>query len=260
MSLLRVWMPSPNYSSRGGAATRLLVLHTAEGSRTIESLGSFFAASSSGVSSHVGIDDKANTVGEYVRRDQKAWTASNANPIACQAEICAFAAWDSAEWHRHPNMLANAAAWLAEEAAAFGIPLVRLNPQQAQSSGRGVCQHVDLGSWGGGHTDCGPGFPMDEVIAMAGGQPGQAPPQEPPPAAGVAPPFPGTLLANYIEGHGTLTWQLRMAQRGWSILCDDKYGSQSEQVCRQFQAEKGLDVDGVVGPITWSAAWTAPVT
>jgi hypothetical protein len=67
-------------------------------------------------------------------------------------------------------MLQNAAAWVAEEAAAFGIPITRLTPQQAQGNGRGVCQHSDLGRWGGGHVDCGPGFPMDQVIAMAQGQ------------------------------------------------------------------------------------------
>ena len=66
-------------------------------------------------------------------------------------------------------MLANTAQWIAEEARYFGIPLVRLSASQAQSGHAGVCQHVDLGSAGGGHWDCGPGFPMDDVIAMAGG-------------------------------------------------------------------------------------------
>jgi len=207
----------------------------------------------------VGIDDTAGTVGEYVRRDGKAWTASNANPVAVQAELCAFAKWDSAEWHRHPNMLSNAAAWLAEESHAFGIPLVRLSAAQAQGSGVGVCQHVDLGSWGGGHTDCGVGFPIDEVIAMAGGQPG-APTTPPPSTGGAYPPFPGTLLRNYTAGHGTATWQQQMRNRGWTIDVDDKYGSQSERVCYQFQQEKGLGYDGIVGPETWAATWTAPVT
>ena len=281
MALNRVWLPSPNYSSRGGAGVRLIVIHTAEGSKTYQSLGNYFASSSSGVSSHVGIDDTANTVGEYVKRGNKAWTASNANPVACQAELCAFAAWDSAEWHRHPNMLENCAAWIAEEAAAFGIPITKLNASQAQGSGRGVCQHVDLGSWGGGHTDCGSAFPIDEVIAMAGGQPAPAPgPSPTPPPAGKAPPFP--LPSGYYYGPasgptesvsgqyppyggpngaaGLKQWQQQMAARGWTIGADGFYGPQTEGVATQFQQEKGLGVDGLIGSQTWSAAWTAPVT
>jgi N-acetylmuramoyl-L-alanine amidase-like protein len=162
-------IPSPNYSSRGGATVRLIVLHTAEGARTIEELGNFFASSSSGVSSHVGIDDKAGVIGEYVKRPQKAWTAASANPVAVQAELCAFAAWTTAEWDKHPNMLSNTAKWIAEEAAYFSIPITKLTASQAQGSGRGVCQHNDLGSWGGGHWDCGSGFPMDRVLDMAKG-------------------------------------------------------------------------------------------
>ncbi len=167
MPLTRKPFPSPNYSSRGGATVRLIVLHTAEGATSIESLGSFFASSSAGVSSHTGIDDTPGVVGEYVRRDWKAWTAAGANPVAVQTELCAFAKWTYAEWKRHPNMLANCAAWIAEEAQAFGIPITKLTPEQAQSTGRGVCQHGDLGEWGGGHWDCGPGFPIDDVLSMA---------------------------------------------------------------------------------------------
>jgi hypothetical protein len=168
VTLERIWIPSPNYSSRGGATVTTIIVHTAEGARTITELGNFFASSSSGVSSHVGIDDTPNTVGEYVHRDRKAWTAAAANPWSVQAELCAFAAWTPEEWAAHPTMLANTAAWIAEEAAHFGIPLTKLDAAGAQNPNvRGVCQHNDLGSMGGGHWDCGPGFPIDQVLAMA---------------------------------------------------------------------------------------------
>ena len=168
MALKRIYYPSPNYSSRGGTAVRLAVCHTAEGARTYQDLGAFFANPASGVSSQVGIDDTPNTVGEYVHRDKKAWTQGAANPYSVSAELCAFAAWTTNDWMAHPIMLSNTALWLAEEAQAFGIPLVRLTAAQAQDGrSKGVCQHVDLGSAGGGHWDCGPAFPMDDVIAMA---------------------------------------------------------------------------------------------
>jgi hypothetical protein len=179
MALNRVWIPSPNYSSRG-SAVRLIVLHTAEGATTYQSLGSFFSSKSSGVSSQTGIDDTPNTVGEYVRRSDKPWTQGNANPYSVSTELCAFAKWTPDEWAKHPMMLANCAAWIAEEAAAFGIPIRKLTAAQAQGGQAGVCQHVDLGSAGGGHWDCGPNFPIDQVISMALG--GTASVPQPPPS------------------------------------------------------------------------------
>ena len=179
MALSRVWIPSPNYSSRGGTRVRLVVLHTAEGARTYRELGNFFANPSSGVSSHVGIDDTAGTVGEYVTPDGKAWTQANANPYSVAAELCAFASWSPSEWSNHGAMLSNTAAWIAEECSRFGIPLRRLNANQAQSGEAGVCQHVDLGTAGGNHWDCGSGFPMDDVMEMAaGGRPNVGPEQQ----------------------------------------------------------------------------------
>jgi hypothetical protein len=262
MALQRKWIASPNYSSRGGSGVRLIVLHTAEGATTIESLGSYFSNPSSQVSSHTGIDDKAGVIGEYVKRGNKAWTQGNANPVCVSTELCAFAKWSAAEWGQHQTMLNNCAAWIAEEAAAYGIPITRLSASQAQGSGRGICQHVDLGSWGGGHWDCGTGFPMDDVLNRARGG-AAAPPSTapaPPPSGGAAPPWPGTYLRNFTQGGGTRQWQAQMQARGWSITVDDMYGGQSESVCRQFQSEKGLAVDGVVGPQTWGASWTAVIT
>jgi hypothetical protein len=170
-ALRRVFIASPNYSSRGGSAVRLIVLHTAEGALTYQSLGNYFASSSSQVSSHVGIDDTPNEIGEYVKPGNKAWTAANANPVAIQAETCAFAGWSAGEWDRHPQMLENIAQWIAEEASRFGIPIVRLSAEQAQGGSRGVCDHGDLGTWGGGHWDVGDGFPWTRVLDIAQGKP-----------------------------------------------------------------------------------------
>lgn len=167
MPLTRKFIPSPNFSARETDDVRLIVLHTAEGARTIESLGDYFSKPGIDVSSHAGADNKANTIGEYVKPHHKAWTQANANPISVSLELCGFAAWPEDEWYKHPRMLENCARWIAEEAARFRIPIVRLSPSAAKGSGRGVVQHVDLGSWGGGHHDCGSGFPMQHVLEMA---------------------------------------------------------------------------------------------
>lgn len=170
MALSRVWIPSPCYNGRNVNGVRLIVLHTAEGARTIEDLGHFFQNYNNQVSSHVGADDKAGKIGEYVTRGNASWTCANYNPVAVQMELCGFASWTSSQWHNdHAKMLRNCADWIAEESAKLGIPITKLSAGQAQGSGRGVCQHRDLGAGGGGHTDCGNGFPIDYVLDMARG-------------------------------------------------------------------------------------------
>jgi hypothetical protein len=122
------------------------------------------------VSSHTGIDDLTpGTIGEYVEPSGVSWTAAQYNSVAVQTELCGFAAWTAADWAAHPTMLANCAAWIAEEAARYGIPLVKLDAAQAQGGAAGVCGHADLGAGGGGHWDPGPDFPWGQVMAMAAG-------------------------------------------------------------------------------------------
>jgi hypothetical protein len=177
MALQRVWIPSPCYNGRNSGGVRLIVLHTAEGARTIEDLGHFFQNYNNQVSSHTGADDKLGKIGEYVTRGNASWTCANYNPVAVQLELCGFASWTTAQWKNdHANMLRNCADWIAEEAKKFGLPITKLSAGQAQGSGRGVCQHRDLGAGGGGHTDCGNGFPIDYVLDMARGGGTTAPP------------------------------------------------------------------------------------
>lgn len=167
MALTRKWFPSPNYSPGRSEDPRLIVIHTAEGARSIESLGRWFSNPDNDVSSHAGIDDTPKTVGIYVKRENRAWTQAGANGTAVSVELCGFANWTREEWLQHPDMLRNCADWIAEEAKFFDIPIVRLTHDEAVGSGRGVCQHSDLGAWGGGHWDCGNGFPLDLVLEMA---------------------------------------------------------------------------------------------
>ena len=183
MALKRVWMASPNFTG-GNNGRRLLVIHSSEGAQTYQSLGNFFAQSSAQVSSHVGIDNAVRgTIGEYVKRGNSAWTASNANMVAVQAELCtpsgASANWSRDTWLSKDTMLRNLADWLKEESKATGIPLTLLNDSQAQGSGRGICQHRNLGAWGGGHVDCGPNFPIDYVMDLVKGGSGTAPTKGP---------------------------------------------------------------------------------
>ena len=260
MALTRVWTPSPNYSS--GGTKRLLVIHTMEGftgSNGAYDCAKYFQGNV-GASSQVCIDNNRGKVWECVARDKGAWTQCNYNSVSRSAELSGYASWSSSKWlNEREATLRNCADWLAEESKNTGIPLVKLSSSAAQGTGRGVCYHSDLGSAGCGHSDPGAGFPISQVLSWAGGSTSTTPP---PSGGGTAPP----LHVDYFgRSHNSQcadvrTWQQKMRDRGWSISVDQIYGSQSEQVCRQFQSEKGLGVDGLVGPQTWSATWTAPVT
>ena len=271
MALRRVPIPSPNYSSRGGASVRLIVCHTAEGCTTYPSLGAYFQGDV-GVSSHVGIDDVTpGEIGEYVAPGGKAWCQSDFNPQAVCVELCAFAHYTAADWHARPTMLSNLAAWIAEESSRFGIPLRILTAAEAQGGGVGVTQHVDLGAAGGGHTDCGGAFDaiLPEVLAMAGGAAPATPPPAAaaPPSSGKAPPWPGRYLTYppEMQGEDVRQWQAQMDSRGWALTVDGWYGGASAETCAEFQRDSTangwpLDADGVVGPDTWRASWERPVT
>ncbi|WP_233359054.1 peptidoglycan-binding protein [Thermomonospora amylolytica] len=80
--------------------------------------------------------------------------------------------------------------------------------------------------------------------------------------AQAAPRWPGRYLTQppMMRGDDVRRWQARMRERGWRITVDGVYGPRSEEVCRAFQREKGLEVDGVVGPVTWRESWAAPIT
>ncbi len=88
--------------------------------------------------------------------------------------------------------------------------------------------------------------------------------------AQTAPPFPfpatdylATARADphcHSNGAAILRWQRKMAQRGWQLPREGVFDARCDTVARKFQAEKGLLVDGKVGPTTWKTTWTAPVT
>ncbi|MEU6033963.1 CHAP domain-containing protein [Actinomadura sp. NPDC047616] len=105
------------------------------------------------------------------------------------------------------------------------------------------------------------GYP---AYSSGSGKPSAGKPSPSKPGTSV-PAWPGRYLKYtpgkpMMRGNDVKTWQQRMRTRGWSIDVDGIYGPRSAEVCRAFQSEKRLVRDGIVGPATWRAAWTAPVT
>jgi hypothetical protein len=138
-------------------------------------------------------------IGEYVRRPDKAWTCAAYNPPSMNMEICAFAHWSREEWNAHPAMLDNVARWIAEEATYFGIPIVALSDAQAQGASAGVCEHKQLGAAGGGHSDCGPGFPLQAILAAARQHASGSSPEPTPPK-----PEEIEMIASAVADNGSL--------------------------------------------------------
>jgi peptidoglycan hydrolase-like protein with peptidoglycan-binding domain len=95
------------------------------------------------------------------------------------------------------------------------------------------------------------------------GAPASAAPAFPLPAGWYFGPKEGpqeSVSGYYSHREDLRTWQQRMADRGWIITPDGLYGPETASTAREFQAEKGLEVDGLIGVNTWTAAWTAPIT
>lgn len=101
------------------------------------------------------------------------------------------------------------------------------------------------------------------VAAVAPPTPGVAAPAFPLPWTSYFGPKsgPAASVSGYFSHREDLRrWQKRMQDRGWNINPDGLYGDQTRDIAKSFQREKGLTPDGLIGPATWAAAWTAPIT
>lgn len=164
--------PVRHYRPGRRTRVRLLEFHTAEGARTVESLGAFLNRLGT-ASYHGGGDDVK--IAYFVNRKNEAWHSRGANPMADGYCFCGFASWSREEWFRHPVMLENGAWWLASCARERGIPLRWLSLQNTAGAVRnydhpgGVIDHDDYTKAlrDGTHWDCGPNFPKDWVINRA---------------------------------------------------------------------------------------------
>lgn len=151
-------------SSREGARVHLLVLHTTEGSGSLETLGSIF--DNEEASSHYGSDEQGR-IGRFVPDAEKAWTQCNFNPVCLSLEQIGFAAFTRAQWFGRHAQLEAAAKFLQYGHVNFGVPIRKGKVSGGGVVRDGVVQHKDLGIIGCGHSDCGPGYPERYVRTLA---------------------------------------------------------------------------------------------
>lgn len=84
-------------------------------------------------------------------------------------------------------------------------------------------------------------------------------PQIPQPPVNNYPAYPG-LQRLGSKGVFVRQIQAKLRDRGWNINVDGDFGPQTDKIVRQFQKEKRLAVDGLVGRNTWKSIFTSPVT
>ncbi|WP_329564654.1 peptidoglycan recognition protein family protein [Kitasatospora sp. NBC_01266] len=251
--------PTPNQYTGGQQEVRGLVLHIQQG--TEAGSEAWFKTAAAQASAHF-LNPKAGGLRQLVDTADAAWAemAGNRQWISVENE---GVSGDSLT----ASQLENAAqlyAWLHGE---YGVPLQATD----DPNGQGLGWHGMGGDAWGGHPDC-PGDPIkaQRAAILARAQqiltPTAVPAPQPAPApapAPAGPPWPGEYLRlqpTMLHDANVRTWQQRMSDRGWALTVDGWYGQQSQTVCRQFQQEKGLTVDGIVGPQTWTAAWADPIT
>jgi len=159
-------MWSPNCDDRPRNVT-WLCFHTQEGNGTADSLARYLDNPASGVSYNT-VGDASELV-DVVPFDRSPWAALGANGRA--DHFCfggSFSAWTRQQW-LDCGMLDNAAAWLADRATVRNIPIAYVGTDGVRNNQPGVIGHVDWtrGAGEGTHTDPGPNFPWDELIARA---------------------------------------------------------------------------------------------
>jgi peptidoglycan hydrolase-like protein with peptidoglycan-binding domain len=266
---LAAWKPVGNHG--GSMSAHLgLVLHVQQGNN---SLAGWFNNPSADASSTFWVA-KSGTLEQYVDADVTAWAQGSGNSTYNSVETEGYDTEPLTS--AQEATLASLYQWGAQ---AYGWP----NALAETPGVAGFGWHGMGGSSWGGHTGC-PGDLRNPrrapILAVAfGGSPAPTPPATTPtPPSGAAPAFPYPASdylgqpssdphchSGYYGGAdqtNVATWQRQMVARGWSLSggADGMYGPSSQSICQQFQQEKGLGVDGLVGPQTWSATWTAAVT
>jgi hypothetical protein len=148
---------SPNQSSRHGTKIDLLVWHESAGSYRggvnwlcTPTVYDFKGDVISGpdASCHLFVREDGLEATQLVHLHEKAWHASAYNPRAIGVEHANVTAKGYATDHQL-RVSARIFGWLCLQ---YGVP-----PRWVRGGiGTGVCRHMDLGSAGGGHTQCGP--------------------------------------------------------------------------------------------------------
>jgi hypothetical protein len=247
--------PVPNDTPRG--MLQLLygfVMHSEQGTEAGTNV--WFHEPRSQVSAHLGFP-KPGHPDQWVDFDTRAW-----------AEAAGNSRWISGEFEGHTSEpLTNAQmrdaaefyAW-AHRADPVGFPFrTSESPTEA-----GFGWHGMGGVPWGGHIGC-PGdvrkaqrpLILAQALVLVHPTPATIPRRTTVP--GGPPAYPG-LLHIGDAGPAVYAVQEQLRARGWRVGNNSIYDAHTAAAVAEFQADKNLRVDGVVGPVVWWSLWHLPIT
>lgn len=251
---MAAWIPSPNFYPGRRRPLAFIVWHATEsperagGARAVAA--NWFAKVSSQVSAHVVVD--AAEVVECVKPGDTAWHCANGNADGYGIEIVGYTG-QGAGWRDTYSLAAirNACAWIRSQPVLAALPARWLTDDQLGRHERGLTTHAQVSRVLGGtnHTDPGPDFPTDYVLAQLGQSPG---PPSPPP------------IGTYCQAGDRSDRVLRLQQFMTRVFPTYNsyrptgyYGMATTEGMAEFQRRAGVtgpDANGtIVGPRTLKA-------
>jgi N-acetyl-anhydromuramyl-L-alanine amidase AmpD len=249
-----------NYTRGRSNAIDVIVIHTMESPEkpdTAESVAAWFAGPSAPqASAHYCID--ADSIVECVRDTDVAWHAPGANHNGLGLEHAGRAAQTTTDWNDEysTKLLDLSAELVAQKCAKYDIPATWLTASQLRAGKRGITGHVQVSQAfkRSDHTDPGKAFPVEAYIARVRAHLGDkfVEPEKHHWHTKAAAQTP--MLRNGDEGYQVKRLQRLLVQRGFDAgAADGIFGQQTEAAVKAAQVAHGLDVDGIVGPLTWAA-------
>lgn len=241
-----IWIgPTVNETIDGMGNILGVVLHIQEGYESGSE--AWFTNPESQASSHL-LNPKTGQMRQLVDFKDKAWAEVAGNSHWLSIENEGFQGDSLTE-----SQLQNIADFVKWAHTTFNIPLQITDDVNTP----GLGWHGMGGVAWGNHPNC-PGNPIknqrSEILKRATGGTGI-----PPVVPVVLISWPGQYL-KYDPDHynsSVKLFQQRMIDRKWFGIgsADGYFGNKTLTVVKQFQTEKKLQVDGIIGPDTWNAAF-----
>lgn len=211
--------PTTNRDSGRSKTLRLIVLHSTETpADTARAVAVAFQNPARRASAHWIIGTDATLSG--VPEEDTAWAAPGANADGIQIEQCGYAY--STDWTSGDGLtvLRATASVVAGIHTRHGIPLVHLTDAQLAAGASGIVTHAQVSAVYkmSDHTDPGPSYPIDQLIALA--------------SAGTTTTTPTTTTAETSEEDETVYTIIKSPNRVHALIAPGLYKpfSTSEQL------------------------------